>query len=496
MNVPEQIRRKLRELPDAPGCYLMRDAHGRIIYVGKAVSLRRRVTSYFRDATLRRGSPKLRGLVRSVHDFDCLLVRSEAEAILTEGRLIKEYKPRYNVSFKDDKRFLLLSADAREPLPRFRLCRIRRDDGCLYFGPYASAAPARAALDFVEKTFGIRKCGPRQPDAETYRHCLNDVIRFCSAPCTGRISPEAYRERFDQACAFLRGERKDELAALEAAMQEASEGLEFERAAALRDLLLLLRAAVRSRARVAPTPEMRREDAAAGVDELQGVLGLAVPPRVIEGYDISTISGTLAVGSLICFHDGLPQRSRYRRFRIRTVAGSGDPAMIGEVVRRRFERNKAEGRAAPDLILVDGGITQVRAARAALADSGFDGVAVAGLAKRFEEIVVDDGGPPRRLSRDSKALQVLQRLRDEAHRFALAYHRLLRARRIQESRLDEIPGIGEAIRARLLERFGSVHRLARADRAEVESVPGVGTRLAEAVLSHLADLAGPSRTET
>jgi excinuclease ABC subunit C len=491
MNLPEQIRKKLRELPDAPGCYLMRDARGRIIYVGKAASLRRRVTSYFRDATLRRGSPKLRGLVRSVQDFECLVVRSEAEAVLTEGRLIKEYKPRYNVSFRDDKRFLLLAADGREPLPRFRLCRIRREDGNLYFGPYASAAAVRAALDFVEKTFGIRKCLPRKPDAESYRHCLNDIIRFCSAPCVDRVTPEAYRERFDKACSFLRGERKEELAALESSMQEAAEALQFERAAALRDLLMLLRRAVRDRARVAPTPEMRREDAAEGVKQLQALLGLARPPRRIEGFDISTISGTLAVGSLICFLDGQPQRSRYRRFRIRTVEGNDDPAMIGEVVRRRFERLKAEGREAPDMVLVDGGITQVRAARAVLADLGFGGVAVAGLAKRFEEIRMDDDGPSRRLPRDSKALRVLQRLRDEAHRFALTYHRLLRARRIQESRLDEIPGVGETIRRRLLERFGSVHRLARADRAEVESVPGVGVRLADAVLTHLADLAEP-----
>lgn len=494
MNLSEQIKRKLRELPDAPGCYLMRDARGRIIYVGKAASLRRRVTTYFRDATLRRGSPKLRGMVRSIQDFDCLLVRSESEAILTEGRLIKEYKPRYNVSFRDDKRFLLLAADAGDPLPRFRLCRIRREDGSLYFGPYASAAAVRAALDFVEKTFGIRKCLPRRPDAETYRHCLNDIIRFCSAPCVGRITPDAYRERFDKACAFLRGERKDELAALETAMREASDGLQFERAAAIRDLLMLLRAAVRNHARVAPTPEMRREDAAAGVSEIQTLFGLARLPRVIEGYDISTISGTLAVGSLICFADGLPQRSRYRRFRIRTVEGSDDPAMIAEVVRRRFGRLKIERREAPDLILVDGGITQVRATRAVLVDLGFGGVPVAGLAKRFEEIRMDDDGPPRRLPRDSRGLRVLQRLRDEAHRFALAYHRLLRARRIQESRLDEIPGVGKAIRRRLLERFGSVHRMARSDRTTIAAVPGVGERLADAIMARVADLAGPART--
>lgn len=489
MNLSEQIKRKLRELPDAPGCYLMRDARGTIIYVGKAVSLRRRVSSYFRDATLRRGSPKLRGMVRSVQDFDCLVLRSDAEATLTEGRLIKEYKPRYNVSFRDDKGFLVLSADGREPVPRFRLRRVVRDDGSLSFGPYASAAVARAALDFVEKTFGIRKCAPRIPDEETYRHCLNDIIRFCSAPCVGRITPLEYGERFEKACAFLRGERMEELGALDAAMREASDDLQFERAAALRDLLTLLREAVKGRARAAKTPEMRREDAWAGVKELQEVLGLPSPPRAIDGYDISTISGTLSVGSLICFADGMPRRNRYRRFRIRTVQGSDDPAMIGEVVRRRFERLRQEREDPPGLVMVDGGVTQVRSARSVLDELGFGTVVVAGLAKRFEEICLDDGAPPRRLPRDSRGLQILQRLRDEAHRFALTYHRLLRARRIQESRLDEVPGVGEAIRRRLLERFGSVYRLARADKASVASVPGVGERLAGEILERLSDLA-------
>lgn len=493
MNLPEQIKRKLRELPDAPGCYLMRDARGRIVYVGKAASLRRRVSSYFRDATLRRGTPKLRGLVRSVHDFDCIVVRNEAEAILTEGRLIKEYKPRYNVSFRDDKRFLMLAADGREPFPRFRLCRIRRDDGSLYFGPYSSASAVRAALDFVEKTFGIRKCAPRIPDASTYKHCINDIVRFCSAPCVGKTTEEDYGARFGKACEFLRGERKDELVELEEAMRKAASDLRFEQAAALRDLLALLRKAVRDRARMAPTPQMRRDDAEAGVRELQQALGLAHPPETIEGFDISTISGTLAVGSLITFVAGQPARSRYRRFRIRTVEGSDDPAMIGEVVRRRFARMRDEGRPPPDLVLVDGGITQLRAARAALLETGFADVAVAGLAKRFEEIVMEDG-VPRRLPRESKGLHVLQHLRDDAHRFALTYHRLLRARRIQESRIDEIPGVGDAIRKRLLERFGSVYRMARADRSAIASVAGVGDKLADAIVAALAGLGSGEKT--
>ena len=207
MQISDTLQTKLRALPDAPGCYLFRDRRGRIIYVGKAVSLRKRVQSYFREASLRRGSPKLRGLVRSVDDLEVVVVRNEAEAVLTEGQLIKDYRPRYNVSFRDDKRFLLLRIDLREPYPVIRLCRIQREDEAQYFGPYASSAAARAAVDFVEKRYGLRKCAPREPDAQTYQHCLNDVIRFCSAPCVGKVTREAYHARVAEACAFLRGRR-------------------------------------------------------------------------------------------------------------------------------------------------------------------------------------------------------------------------------------------------------------------------------------------------
>ncbi|MCK5850505.1 MAG: GIY-YIG nuclease family protein, partial [Kiritimatiellae bacterium] len=182
MKLPEKLREKLGNIPDSPGCYIMRDRRGRIIYVGKAVSLRKRVKTYFREATLRRGSPKLRGLVRSVYDIEFVLTRNEAEALLTEGQLIKDYKPRYNISFKDDKRFMLLKADVDDVFPVLRVCRIKRDDGAIYFGPYTSSSATRATLDFVEKRFGLKKCGPKEPNKETHKHCLNDIIRFCSAP--------------------------------------------------------------------------------------------------------------------------------------------------------------------------------------------------------------------------------------------------------------------------------------------------------------------------
>jgi len=309
MDLPDTLKATLKALPDKPGCYLMRDQNGKIIYVGKARSLRKRVQSYFRDATLRSATPKVRGLVKSVREIDIIVVHNEAAAVLTEGQLIKTYRPRYNVSFKDDKHFLLLRANPQIPFPHFTLVRLRREDGARYFGPYASAHAARATLDFVEKQFGIRKCAPDMPDVETYKHCINDIVRFCSAPCIGKIMEADYHERFETACAFLRGQRPDLLRALRAQMEAASEALDFERAAGLRDTLFLLHKAVKQNARVAPSPAMREAAAIQGIEELQTALGLPTCPHVIEAFDISNISGTYAVASIgLCRGWGPPEK--------------------------------------------------------------------------------------------------------------------------------------------------------------------------------------------
>jgi len=487
MQLPETVKAKLKALPDKPGCYLMRDRNGRIIYVGKAVSLRKRVQSYFRDATLKSASPKLRGLVRSVHDIDIIVVHNEAAALLTEGELIKTYRPRYNVAFKDDKRFPLLRADPRAPFPRFDLVRIRRDDGAVYFGPYASSNAARSTLDFVEKHFGIRKCAPAVPDASSYKHCNNDIIRFCSAPCIGRISAEDYRRRFEEACEFLRGRRPELLTEIRRQMQDAAAALDFERAAGLRDTLLMLDRAIRQHARVAPTPRMRKDAALEGIEALRQVLHLPTLPRVIEAFDISTISGTFAVASMVCAVDGLPAPNRYRRFRIRTVSGSNDPAMMAEVIQRRVRGLQEAGDPFPDLILVDGGITQLNAARASLAERGASAIPTAGLAKRYEEIYTGEKVPPLLLPADSPALNVLRRLRDEAHRFAITYHRQLRNQRIRESALDGIPGIGEKRKQQLLQHFGSVRRLTAATPEAIAALPGIGPVLARTIHNTLAE---------
>ena len=485
----ELIRQRLKEVPPRPGCYLMRDRRGVIIYVGKAKNLRRRVSSYFRPGA--RHSPKVRSMVETVYDFEFMTVRNEAESLLTEASLIKRHKPRFNILMRDDKRYLALRADPSAPWPRFACCRIVRDDGARYFGPFPSAPVVRAAKDFVEKHWGIRECDAIEPDAECHRHCLADVIRTCSAPCLGRISREEYVARFEEACEFLEGKRPAALGEVEDRMRAAADAGDFEEAARLRDTVFALREMTKAHF-VRKAPELRREDAARGLAELAEAVGLPEPPRIIECVDISNLFGTDSVASLVVARDGMPDGRLYRHFRIRTVVGADDPRSMAEVVRRRYGPDSSLTATSPraDLFVCDGGITQLRAARAAFAEIGVAGIPTIGLAERQEEVVFDDGRANLLLPRDSQALFVLTRLRDEAHRFAITYHRNLRERHIRESVLDEVPGIGAAKKTKLLRRFRSIYGIARAEAGDVASVAGVSSSVADAVLRAARAAAG------
>ena len=460
----------------------MRDRRGEIIYVGKAKNLRRRVQSYFRPHA--RLAPKVRSMVELVHDFEFMTVKNEAESLLTEASLIKRHKPHFNILMRDDKRYLALRADAAAPWPRFACCRIVRDDGARYFGPFPSAPVVRAAKDFVERRWGIRSCACLEPDEAAHRHCLANVIRSCSAPCLGSVTRDEYRRRFDEACEFLDGKRPAEIAALEEEMRARAAAGDYESAARLRDTASALREMTKAHF-VRRTPEMRREAAARGLEELAAAIGLKKPPRIIECADISNLFGEYNVASLVVARDGLPDGRYYRHFRIRSFKGADDPRAMAEVVRRRYGPDSTLLATSPraDLFVCDGGITQLRAARAVFAELGVADIPTIGLAERQEEIVLDDGRESILLPRDSEALFVLTRLRDEAHRFAITYHRSLRDRAIRESALDEVPGIGAAKKAKLLRRFGSVRGIARASVDEVAACAGVGRNVAEAVLA-------------
>jgi len=484
MNVSDKVKKKLLDIPDKPGCYIMRDRKGKIIYVGKAKSLRKRVQSYFRRASFHKAPPKLRSLINSIYDLDYIVLKSEAEALLTESRLIKEYKPKYNVDFKDDKRFILIKAEKQKKFPTLSLARIRKNDNAEYFGPFISSPAAKATRDFLEKKFGIRRCAPEIPDESTYKHCMNDIVRHCSAPCINKVSVDEYRALFEEACAFLRGERPAIMQELWDEMQELAENKDFERAAAVRDTYIHLKKVIKQRGRIVADPNMKKADALKGLDELQDELNLPTKPVVIEGFDISNIMGIFAVSSMVVSVDGLPAKNRYRRFRIKTIEGIDDPAMIGEAVYRRYSRLKEERGNMPDLIMIDGGITQLGAAISKIKELNLD-IPVISLAKRYEEVYFNPKLPPHVFDTNANALKVLQRLRDEAHRFAITYHRSLRDKQIKNSVLDDIEGIGETRKELLLKHFGSVSKLQKASVEDIARVPGFALKSAEHIKQFL-----------
>lgn len=498
----DALRKKVSSLPHKPGIYLMRDRFGTVIYVGKARDLRKRVSQYFHPSRKLGWDLKFKALVDAIHDFDFHIVRSEPEALLLESKLIKEFHPRYNVSFRDDKRFLLLKVNLNDPIPRFTLTRLKQDDGARYFGPFPNAGSLRATLALVRRQYHLRGCRPLTPGERDYKHCLYAHLKYCTAPCIGNVSREEYLGQVKAACEFLEGQCNEMQGQLEEEMKKAAAAQEYERAASLRDLLkdLKLTTAKANRFERVPYSLPLALNADKDLAELATVLGLPSPPHRIEGFDISNISGTFAVASLVSFRDGRPDRSNYRRFKIKTVEGQNDFASIGEVVRRRYTRvlneSKAEteapagppadGRdqgqdhkpAFPDLILIDGGKGQLSSACEELAKLGLERIPIIGLAKEFEEIHRPNDKTPLRLSHDSGALKLLQRVRDESHRFANTYNAKLRLRKISESILDEFPNIGERRKAALLKKFGSIQRLRLASVEQIAEVSGFGGKAA------------------
>ncbi len=613
------IREKLDTLPAEPGVYLMKRANGDIIYVGKSVNLRNRVRSYFQDSA--RHSPKIRRLVAEVADVEFIVTATELEALVLECNLIKEHRPRFNVRLKDDKRYPYIKINWQDPFPAIEVTREMRQDGARYYGPFTNVQAVHQTLDFLRKVFPYLTC-KRKITGEDQRACLYFHIKRCSGPCIGAISQEEYRASIRQICLFLEGKTEEVLQQLQTQMREASDRLDFEQAAFVRDQIaaierVVARQRVVTRARadedviafaredgdtcvqiyfirngkligresflldgverdedasqiitsfvkqfydeaayippkivvsqslderlvveswlrskrgskvVIRVPrrgehkalaEMAAQNAAetlahlraqwkmneariaAALAELQEALGLPSPPTRMECYDISNIQGTAATGSMAVFVKGRPRKSDYRRFRIKTVQGPDDFAMMEEVLRRRFSRLKAAQREEPlrpgmkspanafalkpDLILVDGGKGQLGVARKVLGDLGIEGIAVAALAKEQEAVYVPGKADPISLPRDSQASFLLQRLRDEAHRFAISHHRTVRRKVGLASTLDGVPGIGPKRRKALLSRFGSLEGIRRASVEELTSIPGI----TEAIAARLKSL--------
>ncbi|HEX2101647.1 MAG TPA: excinuclease ABC subunit UvrC, partial [Candidatus Synoicihabitans sp.] len=466
MSEPDTLKEKVRRLPDKPGVYLMKDRLGRIIYVGKAKALKKRVSSYFMPSRAMTLHPKIRALIDLIADFDTIEVKSEPEALLLEGRLIKQWKPRYNTDFTDDKRFLLVRVDLGEELPRFRLTRIKKDDRSRYFGPFAHSGLLRKTLAQMRRQYGILlgdATPQKQPDG---RWRLYDDVRQELYGFPNDVSAEQYRRRVEDACRFLEGKSREWLETLKEEMAAAAGRQEFEKAAELRDVVFALeRTLAKTRRFEREQPVIRTDDEAATA--LQAALGLAKAPEHLECFDISHISGTYVVASMVHFAHGRPDKSNYRRFQIKSFIGNDDFRAMEEVVGRRYRRLHEEGRPMPDLIVIDGGRGQIGAALKAFIALGIEPPALIGLAKKHETIIFPDERAPLNLALNHPGLNLLQRLRDEAHRFANTYNADLRSKKIRESVLDDFPGLGAVRRGALMEHFGDIDRVRAASAAEI-----------------------------
>ncbi len=607
----DTLARKLDTLPNRPGVYLFKDADGEILYVGKAKALRSRVRGHFsQDPST---SLKNREMLRKAADVDTIVVGSEAEALLLESNLIKSHQPRYNILLKDDKRYPYIKVTVSEPFPRVFVTRRVENDGSKYFGPYTEVGAMRQALEVVKRAYTVRSCRYDLPDETPSRPCLDYHIGRCKAPCVGYQSEADYRAMITEILDVLGGHTDGVRERVEAEMEEAVEGMDFERAARMRDTLtgldaierrqraldvrggdqdvvgvardgdvatsVLLRirggkllgrevdhfenleeedeeavtAAVATRFYLgrgehgrsdlprevllpmdfddrAALEEILGEEAGRKVTlhvpqrgdkrrltelaaqnarhmleersvldqsvqaraddvvyELQEALELKVVPRLIVCFDISHTQGTEVVGSAVVFENGEPKKSEYRRFKVRGEWGNDDYRSMAEVVSRYFRRRLDEELPVPELAVIDGGKGQLSAARVAVEEVGATDVQLCALAKREEEVYRPGRAEPYRLPRTHPGLRLLQRVRNEAHRFAHAYNRKLRGKRTLSSELAEIPGVGPKRQQVLLSRFGSVKAIREAGADEVAAVPGFSDTLATTIMNHLND---------
>ncbi len=614
------LAQQLRIVPTQPGVYLLKDSGGKVLYVGKAANLKSRLRSYLTSTTGH--EPKIRRMLSQLADFDYIVTDSPAEALILENTLIKKRRPPFNARLKDDKTYPYIKIDRKEDFPQIYITRRVEDDGATYFGPFATAGSIRKTLALLKKLFPYRSC-TKAITGHDSRPCLEFYINRCAAPCTGLIDKKNYHRIIDQVILFMQGKTEPVMADLRQKMQEASDALEFERAAALRDqtraiqrvaeeqqiktastgshdldaigmaslndqacvevffvrsgkligndtfvmdgtqddrpetvmtgfvkqfyqsapfvpkriLLqhpieesdeirqwlkekrggavaitapqrganrsLVKMAAANASHRLSRLRAKRWSNADAleeAMSELQEELNLPEPPRVIECYDISNLYGSNPVGSMVVFENGAPKPARFRRFKIRGVAGIDDYAMMQEMLRRRFKR-LAESRratpqgvsgvdgsyldrrqeawaAAPDLVIIDGGKGHLSSALEVLLELGLESVPLASLAKENEWLFVPQTPEPIALERNSPALQLVQRVRDEAHRFAVTYHRKLRSKAGVASSMDMVSGIGPKRKKMLLRRFGSLKGVKDADLDELVAIPGITRSLA------------------
>jgi excinuclease ABC subunit C len=602
------LEEKLQNLPNSPGVYLMKDEKGHVIYIGKALSLWNRVRSYFQKGA--RGE-KVEMLARQVVDIETIMTHTELEALILEANLIKKHRPRYNIILRDDKNYPYLRFDIKAEYPRIDVVRGLKKDGALYYGPYVPAGGMWELLSLIRRTFPLATCRKEFNKDRPERPCVQHQIGRCMAPCSGAVDKDAYQDMVGQVRLFLEGKNRDLLDLLKQRMADASDKMEYERAAELRDRIAKIEGALEKQKIISPGFEnqdvigmvsegghaniqtlfirngmllgrkdftfpdvngmtdeevmadflrqfyakemivpaevllpfevpdrglfevwltekrgakvevlvplrgrkrelvqMASDNAGQSLREhllsrkskdrillrLQEELGLRNLPRRIEAFDISNIQGAEAVASMVSFENNLPDKRNYKRFKIKSVQGQDDFASMAEVIRRRYTKAKEEG-ILPDLILVDGGKGQLNAALGVLLGLGIDGPDVFGLAKarsgeegserEFERVFLPGVDEPIILDPTSQTTHLVARVRDEAHRFAIAYHRKLRETRAVHSELDDIPGIGSVRKKALLRHFGSLEKIKQATVEELAAVKGLSKKAAEEIANYL-----------
>jgi excinuclease ABC subunit C len=476
-----RIRAILKTLPMKPGVYLMHDETGKVIYVGKAKKLKRRVSSYFnhRDFAISR----LRKLVATVQDISFIRTETEAEAFIVESRLIKAIQPYFNVELKMGSHYpyIVVTSDR---FPRVVVTHHRPSTGHV-FGPYTSAGSMRSMLDLIKKYFPVRTCSLDLEQNKNLRPCIMYDIGKCLAPCAGKCTEKEYNETVDDILMLLSGETADLVSKLRTRMERLAKDMKFEAAAKVRDTIRDLWRFSRQKLSVTLTDELD-EDTWSAMTRLRDLCGLPVVPWRIDGFDISHSAGHETYGVAVVFEQGYPNQSLYRRYEIKTVEGIDDFRSMRETVLRRYRNMIKNQLPLPQLILVDGGPEQLAFARQALAEVPVKIDTVA-LAKRDELIFTDPDKPPLRLDWNDPALRLLQRVRDESHRFAVTTHRHKRISRLSRSSLLDIPGIGKHKAALLLTTFGSVQRIAALSAEELQKAPGIGPVQAQKILSFLAN---------
>ena len=468
------LEKKLRRLPNQPGVYFHKDETGEIIYIGKAANLRNRVRQYFQRSRFH--DPKTDRLISEIADIDWTEVESEVDALFLEAELVRRYLPRYNILLRDDKSLQYVRIDYNSDYPTVTLVRRPLDDGARYFGPYINSFALKKALRYLRRAFPYAISRPlNQKRASLHYHLgLDPGLE------DGHTSLTDYRANLRQLMQYLKGERVALMKQIERDMGKTAKAKDFEKATGLRNQLFALQAL--SRQVLFGDRELQDVSRDVALVELAKLLDLKEPPRRIEAFDISHIAGTDTTASMVVFTDGVPERAAYRKFKMRTP-GNDDFAHIYEAVSRRLSETNAKKWGLPDLILIDGGKGQLSAAMAARGQSGHEPMPMMGLAKRFEDVILKRSGGEFeivRLAENSHLIKLLQRLRDESHRFAISYHSSLRRSRQTASLLDKVPGVGPITRKKLIRHFGSTQKVLNASARQLQKVLGnkTGARLA------------------